>query len=260
MTNRKNQNSILVLATLGVYLGLVLVGATPQILAQAAMTKQFNVKDEIEVKDDLDKKPKNDLNPLIQTIHIYFQDLDGYLLDVQKADERLHANYDSNEAKIAGNYLGVYKRDPESVLPAPCYRIGDSNRPFDLETVAHATILPILLNPQYVDENWSWAPMACNPRDGSKRAEVPFTEIEVSGTQKGVLTYQLSIKPLSTGQTSILFNNLRRTFERFDTADFNDRQKVLWKNTKLTQTEDKVLIVTRLPRAGLDSLLAANAK
>lgn len=57
MVNRKTPNSILFLTTLGVYLGLVLVGATPQILAQAAMTRQFDVKDEIEVKDDLDKKP-----------------------------------------------------------------------------------------------------------------------------------------------------------------------------------------------------------
>ena len=39
------------------YLGLVLAGATPQILAQAAMTREFDVKDEIEVKDDLDTKP-----------------------------------------------------------------------------------------------------------------------------------------------------------------------------------------------------------
>lgn len=59
MNNRKNQNSILVLATLGVYLGLVLVGATPQVLAQAAMTRQFDVKDEIEVADQLDNDPDN---------------------------------------------------------------------------------------------------------------------------------------------------------------------------------------------------------
>ncbi|MBX7054005.1 MAG: hypothetical protein K1X36_03540 [Pyrinomonadaceae bacterium] len=57
MTKSKNHNSILVLATLGVYLGLVLVGATPQLLAQAAMTRQFDVKDEMEFKDDLDTKP-----------------------------------------------------------------------------------------------------------------------------------------------------------------------------------------------------------
>jgi hypothetical protein len=57
LTTRKNQNSILVLATLGVYLGLVLVGATPQVLAQAAMTRQFNIKDEVEFAEDLYKKP-----------------------------------------------------------------------------------------------------------------------------------------------------------------------------------------------------------
>jgi hypothetical protein len=57
LSNRKNQNSIIVLATLGVYLGLVLAGATPQVLAQAAMTRQFDIKDEIEFKDDLDNKP-----------------------------------------------------------------------------------------------------------------------------------------------------------------------------------------------------------
>lgn len=54
---RRNQNSILVLATLGVYFGLVLAGATPLVLAQAAMSKQFDVRDEIEIKDDLDTKP-----------------------------------------------------------------------------------------------------------------------------------------------------------------------------------------------------------
>jgi hypothetical protein len=55
--NPKNNNSILVLATLGVYLGLVLVGGTPQVLAQAAMTRQFNVREEIEFKEDLDNQP-----------------------------------------------------------------------------------------------------------------------------------------------------------------------------------------------------------
>lgn len=59
MTTRKPQNSILVLATLGVYFGLVLAGATPQVLAQAAMTREFDVRDEVEVKEDLDTKPDN---------------------------------------------------------------------------------------------------------------------------------------------------------------------------------------------------------
>ncbi len=59
MTTRKGQNSILFLTTLGVYLGLVLVGgASPQVFAHpAATTRNFELSDEIEFKDDLDKKP-----------------------------------------------------------------------------------------------------------------------------------------------------------------------------------------------------------
>ena len=54
MTNRKNYNSILFLT---VYLGLVLVGATPQVLAHAATNSFFDLRNEIEFKDDLDRKP-----------------------------------------------------------------------------------------------------------------------------------------------------------------------------------------------------------
>lgn len=56
MTNRKQNNSVLVLATLGVYLGLVFVGATP-VMGHAAMARHFQIQDEIEFKDDVDKKP-----------------------------------------------------------------------------------------------------------------------------------------------------------------------------------------------------------
>jgi hypothetical protein len=55
---RSKNNSIIFLTTLSVYLGLVLVGgAMSPVLAQAATTRNFNVQDEIEVKDDLDNKP-----------------------------------------------------------------------------------------------------------------------------------------------------------------------------------------------------------
>ena len=57
MDKRKGQNSILFVATLGVYLGLMLAGATPQVLANAATTRTFDIKDEIEFQDKLDRDP-----------------------------------------------------------------------------------------------------------------------------------------------------------------------------------------------------------
>ncbi len=60
MTNRKANNSILFLTTLSVYLGLVLVGGSPSVFAQAALTPRFELVNEFEVEDDLDKKPDED--------------------------------------------------------------------------------------------------------------------------------------------------------------------------------------------------------
>ena len=61
MNNRKNYNSIVFLTTLSVYLGLVLAGgAVPSVLAQAATTRGFDIKNEIVVEDDLDKKPDDE--------------------------------------------------------------------------------------------------------------------------------------------------------------------------------------------------------
>lgn len=54
MTNRKNYNSILFLT---VYLGLVLVGGSSHVFAYAATNSLFDIRNEIEFKEDLDNKP-----------------------------------------------------------------------------------------------------------------------------------------------------------------------------------------------------------
>lgn len=60
MTNRKTHNSIIFLTTLSVYLSLSLLGATPQVLAYAATTRDFDIQTEIEYKDDFDNQPDNE--------------------------------------------------------------------------------------------------------------------------------------------------------------------------------------------------------
>jgi hypothetical protein len=59
VNNSKSYNQILFITTLSVYLGLVLVGASPQVLAQAALTSKFDIKDQIEKQDDLDRNPED---------------------------------------------------------------------------------------------------------------------------------------------------------------------------------------------------------
>lgn len=59
MTKQPSQNSIIFLAALGVYLGLLVAGASPGVIAQqAALTRSFDISEEIEATDDLDKDPE----------------------------------------------------------------------------------------------------------------------------------------------------------------------------------------------------------
>jgi len=56
LSKRTNQNSILVLATLGVYLGVVLVCATTQVLAQQAESIEINKRPLIDFAESLNDR------------------------------------------------------------------------------------------------------------------------------------------------------------------------------------------------------------
>lgn len=62
MANRKNYNSILFLT---VYLGLVLVGGSSHVFAYAATNSIFDIRNEIEFKEDLDNKPDDEINDFL---------------------------------------------------------------------------------------------------------------------------------------------------------------------------------------------------
>ena len=62
MSQKKSQNPFLLLTTLGVYIGLLMAGGTPGVIAQqAALTRNFELSEEFEVRDDLDRDPDGDI-------------------------------------------------------------------------------------------------------------------------------------------------------------------------------------------------------
>ena len=76
---RKAQNSILLLTTLGVYLGLLVAGgAAPQVLAHSATTRNFEITDEIEIKDDIDRDPDERVSARL-SLATYFQDVEYFV-------------------------------------------------------------------------------------------------------------------------------------------------------------------------------------
>jgi hypothetical protein len=101
MSELKKHNSIIFLTTLSVYLGLVLVGgASSPILAQAALTRNFDIQEEIEYKDDLDKKPDDGILSLARSLDSYFEEAKVFAEDLQQLDRIEKINLSSNQVDL----------------------------------------------------------------------------------------------------------------------------------------------------------------
>jgi len=249
LTTRKNQNSILVLATLGVYLGLVLVGATPQVLAQAAMTKQFNVKDEVEVKDDLDKKPatseSDDLDADVSAVENLriAEALQGFILDLKKLEKI--GKYDPKADLVFSHKLWKEGFDSTNTVS----KNSDIYNPW-LET-AVGQLISTAENESI--RNISDILPSC---DGQECREYRVT-VESTANDLSLSFAFTKSTPEAARDAAQRFNEV---FISKKAAFRTTAVLPIYENTRVTFENNQVTIVTRLPRAGLDSLLAANAK
>ncbi len=233
MTNRKNHNSIIFLTTLSVYLGLVLVGgaATPSVFAQAAMTQKFDVQSEIEVKDDLDKKPdENDL--FAGSIVNLVQELNKFSKR-KKFDWSLKGQYDidlafcesdNSQSSLSG---GTFDRQIELEIEKSAVNTGRNlftrvsqvglgsiySQSLNYKIVIDDKTLTINFNVSSLNEN--------NPKD---------------------------FQPFATELTNYL--------TQITSNSKAPKEKLVAENTKITFENNQVFIVTRLPRAAIDELLA----
>ena len=116
MSTRKAQNSAIFLATLGVYLGLVLTGATP-VLGHAATSRQFDLRDEIEFADELDTKPDGEEAALSISIKTYLEDVESFIRSLRRlrgegafdaANDRFEVTQTTVLPCVAANKVGSY--------------------------------------------------------------------------------------------------------------------------------------------------------
>lgn len=247
--SRKNHNSVLFLTTLGVYLGLVLVGATPQVLAQAATTKQFNVKDEIERQDDLENKPDLTARDLDKAIESYFDDLRDFVDDLKK----LHG--------IEKFSLSFDTFDSTKVSFSPCPATG-TLRSQDTTSHIDRWLIPAIEDANFAAVDAAWLG-DCLPFSGfPDRTKAKSAGLSLSYDKKE-LKYELSVNLSSAERTRSLHDGLANAFTQFafeeDDLDFT-LLKVLYERTRLSNANNQVIIVTRLPRGSLDTLFASNAK
>jgi hypothetical protein len=233
VNNKNKYNSIVFLTTL--CLGLVFVGVTPQVLTYAALTKNFDVQTEIEVKDDLDNKPdseeiesfSNDDFPAL-----FAQLLNEIREEVESGKISLPLQTDF---KVDGEFIKSQRSSGAS--------FGSNVSNQDLSVLIQNAV------------NQKIQPKAFNLADcDSQRTKNVKIRIEANNTN-------LSLKiSFSKSNAERFAEFLNREFSSSAVATENTLTEQLYKNTSVTSENNQVFIVTRLPRGSLDALLTDSAK
>ncbi len=240
---------MLVLTTLGVYLGLLMVGgAAPQVLAHSATTRNFDISDEIEIKDDLDKNPgqSDDLEKdaeiirelkLVEAIKSFLKDVKALesinKLDLNKEGTFVHKVWleEFGETNTSSKNSDIQNPWLETAVE----QIIAQSHDWELSSVA------------------DWVTKACkgdNCRRSSIKVSLDANEFSLE------FAFDKSSAELAKA-AAIRFSEILEG-RRASLRNTNDLP--IYLGTHCIAKDSQVLIVTRLPRAGLDALLAKDAE
>ena len=245
MSSRKGQNSVLFLATLGVYLGLVLTGATP-VLGHAATARQFDIRDEIEFTDEFDNKPDNELATLSLSIKSYLEDVEMFLGNL--GDLRKGGKFDPA--------TDAFEVEQSTILPCvPANNVGNYTAN-SFRVSNEALRLPLERVSNLLTDGYSLADCLPNSRFKGEAASSHFT-FKLDGSQ---LTVELAVRKSSPSVAKELSGKLATVLQRFKPSEKAIVRNRLFENTAFRAENDQVFIITRLPRAALEPLLANDAR
>lgn len=219
------------------YLGLLIVGgAAPQAFAHSATTRAFEITDEIEVKDDLDTNP-GDETQFAESVASLIRDLDAL---AAKGEFDWKAK---NEISIED--LSFDKKDN-----SPAF-IGFGNL-FGRAGIRFQSTVFDLAN--------SLLDLKVKAGAGEKHSRWPETldyKLFSNGTE---FKFEVSIAATDEDGAKRLGSQIAEYLVRTSKDSKSVGTRIVAENTTSKVDDVKVILVTNLPRAALDSLLAKDAK
>lgn len=240
---------MLFLATLGVYIGLLMAGASPGIIAQqsAAMTRNFDVTDEIEVKDDLDNKPQTSEDEFDDLVSSYLSHVESFVRDLRKLHliEKLDSTSDAFETSST-SYL-------------PCPETGGVIS-HDKDSHIDRWVLPAIIEAKFVTERLANFGDCLPFFEFANRVEARSSGVRIV-LNKDEFVFESSIF-LKGERSEPFYRSLQDSVSVYKVEEDSDVElkTILLTNTSIRKADSNVLLVTRLPRAGLNALLTKDAK
>lgn len=247
MNTRKNQNSILFLTTLGVYLGLLVVGgAAPQVFAHSATTRAFEITDEIEIKDDLDKKPDDERSPVHMSLENYLDDIERFISALRGLRKKELFDSSINTFSVAqGTQLPCVAANKVGSYTVNEFVTSNEDLRKTLEWFS-----------KRLTDGYSLGDCLPNDRYGSKETHDSKFNFKLD---RDSFIIEVAVKKTSTENAKLLAADLANTHRQLKIASANAVLLRIYEKTTFRSENDQVFVVTRLARADLDSLLANDA-
>jgi hypothetical protein len=246
MSERKNYNSIVFLTTLSVYLGLVLVGgATPSVLAQAATTRDFNIKNEIVVEDDLDKKPDDaEKIDFADSLESYFGEVESFVKELQKIHKLEKFDLASAQFEIESRLNIACNVDGDPVATSTLLSRNFGNRSLESAVAESGAAVKSwnYLSDCLKDEK------AADSFSTSSRLKLFYDNTE--------LKIEISAPKLTRQRADFLAEGFNQASKIYEIDEEKSIVKKIHETTSFKSENNQIFIVTRLPRASIDSLLA----
>lgn len=238
----------MILTTLGVYLGLLVVGgAAPQTFAHSATTRNFELVDEIELKDDLDNKPDDERSPVHMSLQNYLQDIEVFFARLGRLKGSGKFDLENDDFEVAqSTQLPCVAANRTGSYTAAKFELRNESLRSTLESFS-----------KLLTDGYSLADCLPNARFGDTEATNSKFDFKLDKT--GFFVH-VSVKKRSPQDAAYLASDLAKTYARLKSVEPSAGRLAIYEATTFKSQNDQVFIVTRLPRAGLDPLLATNAK
>ena len=235
------------LTTLGVYLGLLVVGgAAPQVLAHSATTRNFEITDEIEVKDDLDNKPDDERSPVHMSLGNYLDDLERFIAALRGIRRR----------EVFDTSVSTFSVGQTTQLPCVAANKVGSYTVNEFVTSSESVRKTLEWFSKRLTDGYSLGDCLPNDRLGNETHDSIFK----FKLDRDLFKVEVSVKKSSAERARLLAADLTNTHKQTKVVSANLVLARLYENTTFRSENDQVFVLTRLPRADLISLLAIDAK
>lgn len=237
------------------YIGLLMAGSAPGIVAQqaGAMTRNFDVKDEIEVKDDLDNDPEDCSEKASDraTQLLNFDIVSNGILEfVAGIDQLSRIGKTSWSENFEFEFL---RKTSEGGIVSTWQDAHSSNRWAQLEASENVGSLVESLCP------WNGCKYYRYDQDLKTDASVTRIKYRLDGNELFVSIALEQRNDAESDELSKVYGDAF-TIGACSSIYATPAQQLVYKHTSSDFSNSQVFIVTRLPRAGLDALLAKDAK